>query len=180
METSDQEIVEAFQKACFVNFCVNMSGRRRFYGIRLHGIGNVIALSRFLSLVGLGSNEHLYDNSFELSQVIKKPVMVWHDDQDNGVHDFRFTVLYPSGSLVEDTCGVFHIVSDAILAWNGGTIRSMAKAIRQDGDTCNLPVLADALEDAGCQDQDLINHCRKAQHQPNCPALAAILGKSPS
>jgi len=36
----------------------------------------------------------------------------------------------------------------------------MAQAIYADRDWSTLPVLADALEDAGCADQELLEHLR--------------------
>jgi hypothetical protein len=41
-----------------------------------------------------------------------------------------------------------------------------------------LPVLADALEEAGCQDADLLGHCRGAgPHVRGCWPVDLILGK---
>lgn len=51
------------------------------------------------------------------------------------------------------------------LAWNGGTVRHLARRIRDTGETVLLPVLADALEEAGCADAALLGHCR--QHPPD-------------
>lgn len=47
------------------------------------------------------------------------------------------------------------------LAWNGGTVRHLARRIRDTGETVLLPVLADALEEAGCTDVGLLTHCRQ-------------------
>jgi hypothetical protein len=49
------------------------------------------------------------------------------------------------------------------LTWNNGTIRQLAQRVRATGETVLLPVLADALEEAGCTDAGLLEHCR---HQP--------------
>ena len=48
----------------------------------------------------------------------------------------------------------------AWLAWNNGTVRHLARRIRDGGETVLLPVLGDALEDAGCHDTILLEHCR--------------------
>jgi hypothetical protein len=56
----------------------------------------------------------------------------------------------------------------------------MAQAI-YDGRRWNeLPILADALEDAGCADIVLLDHCRTTpgDHALGCHVLDAILGKS--
>jgi hypothetical protein len=60
-------------------------------------------------------------------------------------------------------------VDPAWLSWNGGTVGKLARAIYDDSALERLPILADALEDAGCSDQDILNHCRQpAAHVPGC------------
>jgi hypothetical protein len=49
-----------------------------------------------------------------------------------------------------------------VLAWNGGQVRKLAEGIYRQRDFEALPILADALEEAGCTDQALLNHCRSA------------------
>jgi hypothetical protein len=45
-------------------------------------------------------------------------------------------------------------------------------------DTARLAILADALIDAGCDDAELIQHCRSAgPHVRGCWAVDLILGK---
>lgn len=46
------------------------------------------------------------------------------------------------------------------LNWNNGVVQMLAQAIRQDRDSALLLILADALEEAGCQDADLLWLCR--------------------
>ncbi|MBN9120557.1 MAG: hypothetical protein J0I06_15630 [Planctomycetes bacterium] len=49
----------------------------------------------------------------------------------------------------------------AWLAWNNGTVRQLARRVRETGETVLLPVLGDALEDAGCSDAILLDHLRQ-------------------
>src|SRR5207249_2347833 len=66
----------------------------------------------------------------------------------------------------------------AWLSWRGGLLRSMARQVYDSGDFRDLPVLADALEDAGCTDPDMLSHCRKGEgHVRGCWALDLLLGK---
>ena len=51
----------------------------------------------------------------------------------------------------------------AWLTWNNGTVRHLAQRIRETGETVLMPVLADALEEAGCTDAALLAHCREPQ-----------------
>ena len=66
----------------------------------------------------------------------------------------------------------------AVLAWNDGTVRRMAEGIYEDRAFERLPILADALLDAGCDDEELIAHCRSAgPHVRGCWAIDLLLGK---
>jgi len=51
-------------------------------------------------------------------------------------------------------------VDPAWLAWEGGTVRKLAEGVYQDQGFDRLPVLADALEEAGCADEQVLAHCR--------------------
>lgn len=46
------------------------------------------------------------------------------------------------------------------MAWNDGTVRRLAQSIYSERQFENLPILADALEEAGCCNQDILAHCR--------------------
>lgn len=48
------------------------------------------------------------------------------------------------------------------LTWNGGTIARLAWHIALEGDLSVLPILGDALEEAGCSDVKVLDHCRTA------------------
>jgi hypothetical protein len=53
-------------------------------------------------------------------------------------------------------------VPPAWLVWNEGTARAIAQAIFHNRAFNQLPILADALEEAGCADRDILEHCRSA------------------
>jgi hypothetical protein len=66
----------------------------------------------------------------------------------------------------------------AVLAWNGGTVRRVAQALYDERAFDRLPVLADALEDAGCAEADLLSHCRgPGPHMRGCWAVDLCLGR---
>src|SRR5205085_2535660 len=48
----------------------------------------------------------------------------------------------------------------AWLAWEGGTVVGLARAIYDERAFERLPILADALEEAGCTDERMLGHCR--------------------
>ncbi len=64
------------------------------------------------------------------------------------------------------------------LAWNDGAIRKIAQAIYDARAFDCLPLLADALEDAGCTDADILAHCREpGEHVRGCWVVDLLLGK---
>jgi hypothetical protein len=66
----------------------------------------------------------------------------------------------------------------SVLAWNDGTARHMAEGVYNERAFERLPILADALLDAGCEDESLIAHCRGDRpHVRGCWAVDLILGK---
>jgi hypothetical protein len=69
-------------------------------------------------------------------------------------------------------------VEPAWLKWNDGVVVKMGKAIDDAGRYADLPILADALEDAGCDNADLLSHCRTpGGHAAGCWAVDLLLGK---
>jgi hypothetical protein len=77
-------------------------------------------------------------------------------------------------------------LSPAILTWNDGTVVKIAQGIYEDRqmpegtlDTGRLAILHDALLDAGCNDEELLTHCRNPEDPVRgCWALDLLLGKS--
>ncbi|WP_439621821.1 hypothetical protein [Gemmata sp.] len=64
--------------------------------------------------------------------------------------------------------------------WRTDTVVSLATAAYESRDFSTLPILADALQDAGCDADDLLAHCRdpKQAHVRGCWALDLVLGKA--
>jgi hypothetical protein len=64
------------------------------------------------------------------------------------------------------------------LAWSDGTVGKLAQGIYDERAFDRLPVLADALEEAGCADADVLSHCRgPGPHVRGCWVVDLILGK---
>jgi hypothetical protein len=69
-------------------------------------------------------------------------------------------------------------IDPAWLAWNGGSVVTLAQAIHDERTFDRLPILADALEEAGCTDANLLEHCRApGVHVLGCWVLDSILDK---
>jgi hypothetical protein len=64
-------------------------------------------------------------------------------------------------------------------SWLTPTVKSLAKAIYEDRTFSDLPLLADALEEAGCTSETILCHLRgPGPHVLGCWALDLLLGKS--
>jgi hypothetical protein len=62
--------------------------------------------------------------------------------------------------------------------WLTDTTLALARQMYESRDFSAMPILADALQDAGCDNEDLLNHCRQpGKHVRGCWALDLILGK---
>ncbi len=69
-------------------------------------------------------------------------------------------------------------VDPAWLCWNGGTIPKLARAIYEELAFDRLPVLADAVEEAGCSTQEILKHLRgEGPHFRGCWAVDLLLGQ---
>jgi hypothetical protein len=87
-------------------------------------------------------------------------------------------VLHLAG-VVRLRLGTPSRVEAAWLAWQGGLVEAMARQADESADYGGLPVLADALEEAGCADADLLAHCRSGGgHLRGCWAVDLLLGRS--
>ena len=65
-------------------------------------------------------------------------------------------------------------------AWRTSTAVAMAKGMYDSRDFTAMPILADALQDAGCDDDDVLSHCRAEHgiHVRGCWVIDLVLGNS--
>jgi hypothetical protein len=64
-------------------------------------------------------------------------------------------------------------------AWRTLNVTALAQAIYDDRRFDDLPILGDALEDAGCTDAAILSHCRDpGPHVRGCWVVDLLLGKS--
>ncbi|MBV9121735.1 MAG: hypothetical protein JO112_00055 [Planctomycetes bacterium] len=70
------------------------------------------------------------------------------------------------------------VLDSAWLSWNRGAIGKLAQSIYDERSFSDLPILADALEEAGCTDPSILEHCRgPGPHCRGCWVVDQILGK---
>jgi hypothetical protein len=64
-------------------------------------------------------------------------------------------------------------------AWLTSTAVAVAKGMYESRDFSPMPILADALQDAGCTSEDVLSHCRGGGlHVRGCWVVDLVLGKS--
>jgi hypothetical protein len=130
-----------------------------------------------------------YDGAWGAVDSLARYERAWRHDPDSYSCISADAVLRGSALLLRDIFGnPFRpppALPPAVLAWNEGTVRRLAEGIYEERqmpggtlDNPRLAVLADALLDAGCDDEELIAHCRsEGPHVRGCWALDLLLGK---
>jgi hypothetical protein len=101
-----------------------------------------------------------------------------HDPEGCTVAEVRTVELARQSALVRD------IFADAVRPvrfdprWRTADVIGLAEGIYQDRAFDRLPILADALMDAGCADEDVLGHCRsEGLHARGCWVVDLALGK---
>ncbi|OAI51375.1 hypothetical protein AYO44_00775 [Planctomycetaceae bacterium SCGC AG-212-F19] len=93
----------------------------------------------------------------------------------------RFAVEGELGRISDLLRDVFgnpfnHVTVDP--AWRTANVTGLAEAIYTERAFDRMPILADALEDAGCTTPDVLNHCRQpGEHVRGCWVVDLVLGK---
>ncbi len=63
-------------------------------------------------------------------------------------------------------------------SWLTPTVLALADGIYSDRAFDHMPILADALQDAGCDNEDVLNHCRRpGEHVRGCWVVDLLLAK---
>lgn len=110
---------------------------------------------------------------------------VWSEENDfNAVWETTRECLdFLNGWFGEAVQALFivngkRLVHPSWLAWNDSTVPKIARAIHDECVFDRLPILADALEEAGCADVALLSHCRgSGPHVRGCWVVDLLLTK---
>jgi hypothetical protein len=80
----------------------------------------------------------------------------------------RCLFLHPSRRVVLDPTW---------LAWDSQTVLHLARSIYEEHAFERMPILGDALEEAGCNEQTILAHCRgREPHARGCWVVDRLLG----
>jgi len=95
----------------------------------------------------------------------------------NGVGDIKHSIN--ESNLLRDVVGnPFRPVS-VDPDWLSSTVLELARQMYESRDFTPMPYLADALQDAGCENVEILNHCRlPGEHVRGCWVVDLLLGKS--
>ncbi len=81
-------------------------------------------------------------------------------------------------ALLRDIFGNPFRPATIIPLWLTPTVASLAQEMYYSRDFSAMPILADALRDAGCDNEEVLNHCRQpGEHCRGCWAVDLVLGK---
>jgi len=81
-------------------------------------------------------------------------------------------------SLVRDIFGNPFRPITFLPAWRSDTVVQLAKQMYESREFRAMPILADALQDAGCDSDDMLSHCRApGAHVRGCGVVDQVLGK---
>jgi hypothetical protein len=150
----NEDLLNAWWDACEANEEVR----------RLQEVRDSILGAAF-SVVWVDEAHHLFGAVLRLGQAARLPVertLLVEVVQDIFPNPFRSIIINP-----------------AWLAWNDGTVRLITQAIYDEKAFDRIPILADALEEAGCNNADILNHCRSdTAHVRGCWVVDLLLGKT--
>ncbi|MBN9119949.1 MAG: hypothetical protein J0I06_12435 [Planctomycetes bacterium] len=81
--------------------------------------------------------------------------------------------------LLHDIFGNPFLLVPFSTAWRTDTAVTLARQMYESRDFSAMPILADALQDAGCDSADVLAHCRDADqpHVRGCWVTDLVLGK---
>jgi hypothetical protein len=116
------------------------------------------AASAAASAAGDTVQDDEYDSTFD------RTLLLEHANQARLIHDIFGNPFRP-------------VSLDSL--WLTFDVQALAKGIYDERAFDRMPILADALQDAGCDNTDVLNHCRDTNqvHVRGCWVLDLLLGK---
>jgi hypothetical protein len=80
-------------------------------------------------------------------------------------------------ALVHDVVGNPFRPIEFLVGWRSGNTIALARGMYDSRDFSAMPILADALEDAGCDNATILEHCRgDTKHVRGCWVVDQVLG----
>ena len=128
--------------------------------------------ARFMAAVAARDAE-----SFEASQWAWKAVC-YRDGEDPTFVGSSPVERFAQIALLRDIMGNPFLPVTLDPAWLTSTVKQLAEVIYADRAFDRMPILADALEEAGCTNADILNHCRQpGVHVCGCWVVDLLTGR---
>jgi len=109
----------------------------------------------------------------------------WQRDEDavKCLPEFLATVNVERSNqadLVRDIFGNSFSTATIFPEWRTSTALTLAQQMYESRDFSAMPILADALQDAGCECDEVLTHCRDPLgiHVRGCWVVDLVLGKN--
>jgi hypothetical protein len=94
----------------------------------------------------------------------------------------QFGIRKPAEENIEQVKLVFEVFHNPFTTvtvettWLTSTVTAIARQMYDSRDFSAMPILADALQDAGCDNDEILNHCRRpADHVRGCWVVDLLL-----
>jgi hypothetical protein len=131
--------------------------------------------SLFSLLATLVSEDYSLDDAFSCAFKIAEFASC---SGDLSFHGLEAEILAEHADLLRDIFGnPFHPVT-LDPRWLTASVLDLARIIYDERAFERMPILADALMDAGCDNDDILNHCRgDSPHVRGCWVVDLLLGK---
>ena len=147
-EATETDLAEACLEAC-----------------KLYKIGDVVS---WPWLASSAATPGLFDFDALLS-LSNDAAMASEDESAHHCHLLREIIGNPFRPMTIDP---------AWLTWSPSTVVNMIQTIYDDLAFDRMPLIADTLEQAGCTNNDILQHCRQqGEHVRGCWVLDMLLGK---
>ncbi|MBP3956391.1 hypothetical protein J8F10_13995 [Gemmata sp. G18] len=127
---------------------------------------------------------HLFDIIHDLSYYLNRfynghrEHMSFGDIRVLGDYQWQMWTATDYGHVPYDFCGQARVPFSESSAWLTPNVTAIAESIDANRAFDQMPILADALEEAGCDDGDVLDHFRhERRHTQRCLILDWLLGK---
>ena len=121
------------------------------------------------------ADPNAYEAAWSTSTMARRAVNPAEDNHRNPIVGPEH---HAQAELLRDIFGNPFRPIDAERVWQTRTIKAIAQTIYSERQFEDMPILADALEEAGCNNEVILDHCRKKQeHSRGCWLLDLLLGK---
>ncbi len=101
-------------------------------------------------------------------------------DRAKWEHGNKWGAYKPQADLVREILGNPYKPVNFDKSWRTNTAVTLAQQMYDSREFSAMPILADAIQDAGCDNDDILSHCRDTNqvHVRGCWVVDLVLGKS--